>query len=57
MHTYAQYGVIWTNYVMVVAITSSFGLKAMKLRTRYVFYVNTFYKYLQYSKFIIFTNN
>jgi hypothetical protein len=34
MHTCAQYRVVWTNYVMVVAITSSFGLKTIELRTR-----------------------
>jgi hypothetical protein len=34
MHKFAQYGVILTNYAMVMAINSSSGLKAMKLRTR-----------------------
>jgi hypothetical protein len=34
MQTCAQYGVVRTNYVVVVAITSSFGLKAIELRTR-----------------------
>jgi hypothetical protein len=33
-YTYAQYGVISTNYAMVMAITSSAGLKTMKLYTR-----------------------
>jgi hypothetical protein len=34
IHTCAQYGVIWTNYAVVVAITSSFDLKDIELRTR-----------------------
>jgi hypothetical protein len=44
MHTCAQYGVILTNYVMVVAIASSSNLKVMKLRTRLLFSLNTFSK-------------
>jgi hypothetical protein len=34
MHTCAQYGVVLTNYAVVVAITISFGLKAMEVHTR-----------------------
>jgi hypothetical protein len=34
IHTCAQYGVILTNYAVVVAITSSFDLKTVELRTR-----------------------
>jgi hypothetical protein len=34
IHTCAQYGVILTNYVVVMAITSSSDLKAMQLHTR-----------------------
>jgi hypothetical protein len=34
MHTCAHYEVVWTNYAVVVAITISFGLKAIELRMR-----------------------
>jgi hypothetical protein len=54
MHTCAQYGIVWTNYVVVVAITIWFGLKATKLHTRYLFFVNTFSQYLNIQSLLFF---
>ena len=54
---FAQYGPIQKNYSMYVAITLVIWLESHE--TLYVIapFENTFYKYLQYCKFVIFCRN
>ena len=57
MHMCAQYGHIIINYAMDVAITLVICLESHETSYVIALFENTLFKYLQYSKFVIFHGN